>query len=292
MARSELRTGSRGPEVKNLQERLTRLGHDCGGADGDFGEHTGKAVRAFQAALGLAADGVVGPKTWAAIEKAEQGDPPAKPAADAQPAEQPKPATSKGGPGGGKSGDKPPNGQPKGSGEAPAGKELRRGSKGPGVADLQHRLAKAGFSPGAADGDFGPATEHAIWAFQKANGMPPTGVPDPATLARLDAELAKSRPPPVHSGPATIRPPNSVFLRNPVWSQKSFKKGETAVMKVHAEGLAKKQVSFLVESLEPNGTWKELKTVPATVAGGIATASMPIVPGMGKRKVRFRAYVE
>lgn len=59
-----VRKGYSGEPVKRLQERLAALGHDPKGADGAFGPNTEAAVKAFQAANGLEADGVVGPKTW------------------------------------------------------------------------------------------------------------------------------------------------------------------------------------------------------------------------------------
>jgi peptidoglycan hydrolase-like protein with peptidoglycan-binding domain len=40
----------KGPAVRNLQERLTALGFDTGGIDGEFGKQTDAAVRAFQKA--------------------------------------------------------------------------------------------------------------------------------------------------------------------------------------------------------------------------------------------------
>ena len=51
---------------------LEKLGYDLGicGVDGDFGQATEKAVKQFQKDHGLTADGVVGEKTWAALEKA------------------------------------------------------------------------------------------------------------------------------------------------------------------------------------------------------------------------------
>lgn len=56
-----LRKGSRGAQVKKLQEGL---GID---ADGAFGPGTEKAVKAFQAANGLAEDGMAGPATLAKL---------------------------------------------------------------------------------------------------------------------------------------------------------------------------------------------------------------------------------
>ena len=50
-----------------LQERLNALGYSCGKADGIFGGKSRAAVIAYQKSKGLAADGIVGAKTWAAL---------------------------------------------------------------------------------------------------------------------------------------------------------------------------------------------------------------------------------
>lgn len=62
----QLAKGSKGDKVRVLQELLLGRGYDLGtyGADGDFGAATEKAVKKFQTANKLAADGIVGEKTW------------------------------------------------------------------------------------------------------------------------------------------------------------------------------------------------------------------------------------
>ena len=67
-----LKQGCEGEDVRELQTDLIRLGYDCGrwGADGDFGDGTELAVRAFQRDHGLEVDGECGPKTCAALQKA------------------------------------------------------------------------------------------------------------------------------------------------------------------------------------------------------------------------------
>lgn len=65
-----LRKGSSGSYVTLAQTKLIQLGYDLSpyGADGKFGNKTYEAVKAFQRDRGLTADGVIGPKTWAALE--------------------------------------------------------------------------------------------------------------------------------------------------------------------------------------------------------------------------------
>lgn len=66
---------------------------------------------------------------------------------------------------------------------------LKRGMNGADVKALQAALTKLGFSPGAADGDFGPATEQAVTAFQQAKGLTADGVAGPKTLAAVNTAL-------------------------------------------------------------------------------------------------------
>jgi putative chitinase len=54
--------------VSDLQEQLRELGHPLA-IDGDFGPATELAVMEFQSAHRLKTDGIVGKKTWAALER-------------------------------------------------------------------------------------------------------------------------------------------------------------------------------------------------------------------------------
>ena len=63
----ELGKGSKGEEVKNLQQKLIVLGYSLD-IDGDFGNNTLNAVKNFQSKYGLKVDGIVGAKTMAKID--------------------------------------------------------------------------------------------------------------------------------------------------------------------------------------------------------------------------------
>jgi putative chitinase len=62
---------------------------------------------------------------------------------------------------------------------------LRRGATGPDVVALQRALATAGFNPGEVDGQFGAATEAAVLAFQRSDGLLADGIAGPRTLVAL-----------------------------------------------------------------------------------------------------------
>ncbi len=57
------RIGSRGQEVREIQQKLRELGIYSGSVDGVYGTATQKAVRQFQKNCGLTVDGIAGPKT-------------------------------------------------------------------------------------------------------------------------------------------------------------------------------------------------------------------------------------
>lgn len=68
VAAAVLRQGVRGDDVRALQARLTALGHDTRGTDGNFGPRTREAVIAFPKAHQLRRDGVAGPMTLEALD--------------------------------------------------------------------------------------------------------------------------------------------------------------------------------------------------------------------------------
>ncbi len=59
--------GSRGEEVRTIQEKLKRWGYYTGNVDGIYGSLTVSAVKKFQQKNGLSVDGIAGPKTLAAM---------------------------------------------------------------------------------------------------------------------------------------------------------------------------------------------------------------------------------
>jgi peptidoglycan L-alanyl-D-glutamate endopeptidase CwlK len=58
-------------------------------------------------------------------------------------------------------------------------------SSGADVSLLQQSLEKTGFNPGLIDGDFGPATQAAVIAFQRSEGLLADGIVGPKTAAAL-----------------------------------------------------------------------------------------------------------
>jgi cell wall-associated NlpC family hydrolase len=72
------------------------------------------------------------------------------------------------------------------NGPRPAGRLLRKGSRGEDVRRIQRRLQVHGFDPGPADGVFGPRTDVAVRAFQRAKRLQVDGIVGPHTRGALD----------------------------------------------------------------------------------------------------------
>jgi len=171
-----LRNGDEGADVAYVQQRLRELGYLSGSADGIFGNATERAVKDFQAANGLTADGVVGNRTMTMLDSpsarsksAAVGD-----SSRATAVPTPKSYTAS-----------TPN--------ATYG-YLAPGDRGSKVTNLQKRLIELGYLSGSASGNYDDATEQAVRAFQARNGQWVDGKAGPDTQTALFSSSALAAP--------------------------------------------------------------------------------------------------
>jgi peptidoglycan hydrolase-like protein with peptidoglycan-binding domain len=138
-----LARGARGDAVRQLQLKLMQAGiFVAGGADGIFGAATERALKTYQQRKGLPATGRVDAQTARALGLGGGAAPTA-------------PRTYVG---------------------------LRLGSRGPAVKAVQRAIIRSGIKLfGGADGVFGMATQSALMLYQRAHGIPSSGVVDGAT---------------------------------------------------------------------------------------------------------------
>ena len=142
-----LGTGASGEDVRQAQNRLADLGFLPGEADGLYGEATTYAVMAFQEANGLEVDGILGPKTLAAMN----------------------------------------SNPVKMTGKIELTRNLEPGMKGLDVFKVQLKLYELDYFKDLPNGSFEKSTEDAVLAFQKDHDvMIPTGVMDGETLELLN----------------------------------------------------------------------------------------------------------
>jgi peptidoglycan hydrolase-like protein with peptidoglycan-binding domain len=141
-----LARGAEGNEVKVLQEQLRIAGYYYGNANGIFGSITEEAVKKFQTAYNLNADGIVGPATRSKL-------PPV---------------------GVGYGDDTPTN-------RRVDDNKLNLGDRGEIVRVLQEQLIKAGYLQGEPNGYYGPYTADAVRRFQTNNYLTASGIAGPTT---------------------------------------------------------------------------------------------------------------
>jgi peptidoglycan L-alanyl-D-glutamate endopeptidase CwlK len=77
---------------------------------------------------------------------------------------------------------------------------LHPGDSGNAVRIIQNRLAALGFHTGLVDGDYGTITQKSVAAFQRTQGLEPTGLIDNLTLRALGYEVNQATPRPSAGG--------------------------------------------------------------------------------------------
>ena len=220
---TRLEKGSTGSDVKDLQTKLKKLGYYDAYVDGDYGDTTVAAVKAFQKKYNLTADGIAGKETLKKLDSAYKNADSAKDVDSLRM---------------GDSGSAVKDLQTKlkklgyydgtvdstfGSGTYAAVKafqkkynltadgvadsetlkkldsayknaasdkdddSLRMGDSGSAVKDLQTKLKKLGYYDGTVDSTFGSGTYAAVKAFQKKYNLTADGVAGSETLKKLDS---------------------------------------------------------------------------------------------------------
>ena len=220
---TRLEKGSTGSDVKDLQTKLKKLGYYDAYVDGDYGDTTVAAVKAFQKKYNLTADGIAGKETLKKLDSVYKNEDSDKDDDSLRM---------------GDSGSAVKDLQTKlkklgyysgtvdstfGSGtyaavrafqkkynltaDGVAGSEtlkkldsayknadsdknddsLRMGDSGSAVKDLQTKLKKLGYYSGTVDSTFGSGTYAAVKAFQKKYNLTADGVAGSETLKKLDS---------------------------------------------------------------------------------------------------------
>lgn len=146
--------GDKGNQITTIQQALANYGYNIS-VDGDYGASTQAAVRQFQEAQGLEADGIVGAATYEALmgEAMPENHTVQAGASAAMPA-----ATSQN-----------------------------------EITLVQQALANNGYDV-AVDGAFGPGTERAIRSYQVDHGLEPDGIVGQETFYSLTGQSLPTGP--------------------------------------------------------------------------------------------------
>jgi peptidoglycan hydrolase-like protein with peptidoglycan-binding domain len=177
-----LRTGASGPDVRELQKALVKVGFRVK-ADGQFGGGTKRAVKQFQLASRLTPSGTVGRKTVSALKQALRGGA----------------ANVSGGYGEGSAkqknkslGDRIP---------------VKRGMSGHDIRVLQDFLNRVGVKT-TIDGEFGSGTEKAVKSFETAQARAVDGIVDAGDIEALRALVGNgvTVTPPAPTQPVALAP--------------------------------------------------------------------------------------
>ena len=227
---TRLEKGSTGSDVKDLQTTLKKLGYYDAYVDGDYGDTTVAAVKAFQKKYNLTADGIAGKETLKKLDSAYKNADSDKDVDSlrmgdsgstvndlqtklnklgfyygtvdcrygdttvaAVKAFQKKYNLTADGVAGSETLKKLDTAYKNADSNTSTDDDsLRKGATGTAVKTLQTNLKKLGFYTAYVDGSFGATTESAVKAFQKKYGLTADGVAGSATLKKIESAVASA----------------------------------------------------------------------------------------------------
>ena len=161
-----VKRNSQGADANAVQKRLKQLGYYSGTVNGKFDGYSVAALKAFQEAHGLEADGAAGKATYAVLFSNQA----LKKGATPTPIPEVTPA---------------PGEEESGIPAEASYETLRKGTYSSDVAYMQQVLINLGYLSGEPDGNYGSQTEKAVRAFQKMNALGVDGTAGTATLTKL-----------------------------------------------------------------------------------------------------------
>ena len=178
-APSVYKNGSSGAEVKKIQQRLADLGYYNGAIDGNFGDATEEAYKAFQKAAGLTVDGIAGDSRNTLYSE----DAPEAPKADTTAkVEEDKPEEETTAP-------TEPATEP-----TTEAVQYQNGDEGDEITAIQQQLIKLGYFAMEATGYYGEYTAQTVANFQNQNSLDSTGIVDEKTYNALFSDKAVANP--------------------------------------------------------------------------------------------------
>lgn len=178
-APSVYKNGSSGAEVKKIQQRLADLGYYNGAIDGNFGDATEEAYKAFQKAAGLTVDGIAGDSRNTLYSE----DAPEAPKADTTAkVEEDKPEEETTAP-------TEPATEP-----TTEAVQYQNGDEGDEITAIQQQLIKLGYFAMEATGYYGEYTAQTVANFQNKNSLDSTGIVDEKTYNALFSDKAVANP--------------------------------------------------------------------------------------------------
>ena len=180
-----MRVGDYNSDVKKLQQALEILGYYDDEIDGKYGNGTREAVKAYQKAKGLTADGYAGERTVKSIfgkcspvSLTTQAAPGSSSSSSSSASDSASSSSSS------SSNSRYPTVNSIAEiGSAPS--TSRKGDSGTKVVKLQQALECLGYYNGAIDGSYGDGTYNAVKRFQSKRGMKADGIAGAATIRIL-----------------------------------------------------------------------------------------------------------